>query len=54
MEAVKTKVCSVTGVTLPLDQFYAHQSHSKTVDNFRRSTGISTIKLKSFINNLKQ
>ena len=48
------KVCSVTGMELPTTEFYSNQSHSKVVDNFRRSTGVPAYRLQTFFNKLNQ
>jgi hypothetical protein len=50
----QTKTCNVTGMELPVTEFYSNQSHSKVVDNFRRATGVPTSRLQTFFNRLNQ
>jgi len=50
----ETKTCNVTGMELPMTEFYSRQSHSKVVDNFRRATGVPTSRLQTFFNRLNQ
>ena len=51
---VETRTCNVTGQELPVTEFYSNQSHSKVVDNFRRSTGVPAARLQTFFNRLNQ
>ena len=50
----QTRTCNVTGMELPVTEFYSNQSHSKVVDNFRRATGIPASRLQTFFNKLNQ
>jgi hypothetical protein len=50
----ETKTCNVTGMELPMTEFYSKQSHSKVVDNFRRATGVPVSRLQTFFNRLNQ
>lgn len=45
---VKTKVCDVTGLERPESDFYRNQSHLKSVDNLRRSTGATKNQMARF------
>ena len=45
-------MCSVTGIEMPITKFYNNQSHSKKIDNFRRVTGISVLRLRKLFNSL--
>jgi hypothetical protein len=49
---MKTKMCSVTGIEMPITEFYNNQSHSKKIDNFRRVTGVPVLRLKKLFNSL--
>jgi hypothetical protein len=51
---VQTRTCNVTGMELPITEFYSNQSHSKVVDNFRRATGVSASRMQTFFNKLNQ
>jgi uridine phosphorylase len=46
------KICTVTGVTTSVDNFYRNQSHVKAVDNIRRNTSASKEQLKRMFNQL--
>jgi uridine phosphorylase len=46
------KICTVTGVTTSVDNFYRNQSHVKAVDNIRRNTSTSKEQLKRMFNQL--
>ena len=50
----QTRTCNVTGMELPVTEFYSNQSHSKVVDNFRRVTGVPASRLQTFFNKLNQ
>ena len=39
MPRSKKRICSVTGITTSVNNFYTNQSHVKAVDNLRRLTG---------------
>lgn len=45
-------MCSVTGIEMPITEFYNNQSHSKKIDNFRRTTGIPVLRLRKLFNSL--
>lgn len=51
---VQMRTCNVTGMELPITEFYSNQTHSKVVDNFRRATGVSGARLQKFFNKLNQ
>ena len=51
--ATKTKLCTVTGVKFPVDEFYANKNsrdglhpYSKYADDYRRTTEFSTRQLR--------
>ena len=51
--ATKTKLCNVTGVKFPVDEFYVNKNshdglhpYSKYADNYRRTTEFSTRQLR--------
>ena len=51
--AIKTKVCTVTGLNFPVDEFYVNKNshdglhpYSKYADDYRRSTEFSTTQLR--------
>jgi len=50
--AVKTRVCDVTGLERPESDFYKNQSHLKSVDNLRRSTGATKGQMARFYQQL--
>ena len=49
---VKTRVCDVTGLERPESDFYKNQSHLKSVDNLRRSTGATKDQMARFYQQL--
>jgi len=48
----QVKICSVTGITTDVDNFYSNQTHVKAVDNLRRSTGANKQQLTRMFNQL--
>ena len=46
------KLCTVTGMETSVNNFYAHQSHVKAVDNLRRNTGATKSQLQRMFNQL--
>jgi len=48
----QVKICSVTGITTNVDNFYSNQTHVKAVDNLRRSTGANKQQLTRMFNQL--
>jgi hypothetical protein len=48
----QVKICSVTGMTTNVDNFYSNQTHVKAVDNLRRSTGANKQQLTRMFNQL--
>ena len=46
------KVCSVTGLETSINNFYTNQSHVKSVDNFRRTTGAKKFQLQRMFNQI--
>jgi len=48
----QVKICSVTGMTTNVDNFYNNQAHVKAVDNMRRNTGATKEQLTRMFNQL--
>jgi hypothetical protein len=48
----QVKICSVTGMTTNVDNFYSNQTHVKAVDNLRRSTGANKQQLTRMFNQI--
>ena len=48
----QVRICSVTGMTTNVDNFYSNQTHVKAVDNLRRSTGANKQQLTIMFNQL--
>ncbi len=48
----QVRICSVTGITTNVDNFYNNQTHVKAVDNLRRSTGANKEQLTRMFNQL--
>jgi len=46
------RICSVTGMTTNVDNFYSNQTHVKAVDNMRRNTGATKEQLTRMFNQL--
>ena len=52
MARTRKRTCDVTGVTTSEKNFYSKQSHTKAVDNLRRSTGANKEQLRRMFNQL--
>ncbi len=52
MARVKKRVCDVTGLNTRVDNFYTNLSHTKAVDNLRRTTGATKDQMKRMYNQL--
>jgi hypothetical protein len=52
MARVKKRVCDVTGVNTRAYNFYNNQSHTKAVDNLRRTTGATKDQMRRMFNQL--
>jgi|TARA_R110000782_G_scaffold134302_1_gene226698 uridine phosphorylase len=50
----QVKICSVTGMTTSVDNFYTNQTHVKAVDNLRRNSGATKDQLQRMFNQVKQ
>jgi hypothetical protein len=50
----QTKICSVTGMTTSVDNFYTNQTHVKAVDNLRRNSGATKEQLQRMFNQVNQ
>jgi len=48
----QVRICSVTGMTTNVDNFYSNQTHVKAVDNLRRNTGATKEQLTRMFNQL--
>jgi len=48
----QVRICSVTGITTNVDNFYSNQTHVKAVDNLRRNTGATKEQLTRMFNQL--
>ena len=48
----QVRICSVTGMTTNVDNFYSNQTHVKAVDNMRRNTGATKQQLTRMFNQL--
>ena len=48
----QVRICSVTGMTTNVDNFYSNQTHVKAVDNLRRATGANKQQLTRMFNQL--
>ena len=46
------KVCDVTGVNTSINNFYSNQSHTKAVDNLRRTTGATKDQMRRMFNTI--
>jgi hypothetical protein len=52
MARTRKRKCDVTGVTTSENNFYSNQSHTKAVDNLRRSTGATKNQMRRMFNQL--
>ena len=52
MARTRKRKCDVTGVTTSENNFYSRQSHTKAVDNLRRSTGATKQQMRRMFNQL--
>ena len=50
MARTRKRKCDVTGVTTSENNFYSNQSHTKAVDNLRRSTGATKNQMRRMFN----
>ena len=48
----KTKICDVTSIKTSINNFYKNQSHTKAVDNIRRSTSVTKEQLTRMFNQI--
>ena len=48
----QVRICTVTGMTTNVDNFYSNQTHVKAVDNMRRNTGATKEQLTRMFNQL--
>ena len=52
MGRTRKKVCDVTGVNTSVNNFYNNQSHTKAIDNLRRTTGATKDQMRIMFNQL--
>jgi len=52
MARTRKRVCDVTGVNTSENNFYSNQSHTKAVDNLRRSTGATKDQMRRMFNTI--
>jgi hypothetical protein len=52
ISTVKLKVCDVTGLERPETDFYSRQSHLKSVDRLRASSGATKKQIQRFYQQL--
>ena len=52
MARTRKRTCDVTGMNTSGNNFYAHQSHVKAVDNLRRVSGANKVQLTRMFNQL--
>lgn len=52
MARPRTRICDVTGIKTSTNNFYTNQSHTKAVDNLRRTTGANKDQLRRMFNQL--
>ena len=48
----RIKTCDVTGMKTSTNNFYKNQSHTKAVDNIRRSTNVTKEQLTRMFNQI--
>ena len=48
----QTKVCTVSGISTSINNFYNNQNHTKAVDNLRRNSGANKEQLTRMFNQL--
>ena len=52
MARTRKRVCDVTGVNTSVNNFYSNQSHTKAVDNLRRTTGATKDQMRRMFNTI--
>ena len=52
MGRTRKKVCDITGVNTSVNNFYNNQSHTKAIDNLRRTTGATKDQMRRMFNQL--
>lgn len=52
-ESVEMRMCTVTGLTRPITEFYSGHNHLKAVDNLRRTSGATKEQIKRMFTNLQ-
>ena len=50
----QTKVCTVSGISTSINNFYSNQNHTKAVDNLRRNTGATKQQITRMFNQVNQ
>jgi hypothetical protein len=51
---MQMKICDVTGISAPVTEFYSNQSHLKSVDRLRSSSGATKAQIARFYQALPQ
>lgn len=51
---IEMKICDVTGISAPATEFYSNQSHLKSVDRLRSSSGATKAQIARFYQTLPQ
>jgi hypothetical protein len=54
MARTRKRVCDVTGVNTSINNFYSNQSHTKAVDNLRRTTGATKDQMRRMFNTINK
>ena len=50
MARTRKQICTVSGVTTSVDNFYVNQNHTKAVDNLRRNSGATKAQITRMFN----
>lgn len=50
----QTRVCTVSGISTSIDNFYNNQNHTKAVDNLRRNSGATKEQITRMFNQVNQ
>ena len=50
----QTRVCTVSGISTSIDNFYNNQNHTKAVDNLRRNSGATKEQITRMFNQVSQ
>ena len=50
----QTKVCTVSGISTSINNFYNNKNHTKAVDNLRRNSGATKEQITRMFNQVNQ